>query len=558
MKPLLGLGVAIALASRVVTGLSYSDVKDLKTWKISDPKVMCKDATFNTPEEALRLWYAVGADIQLDNWVQNRGYKNWFNNMVAFAQNASGDMVCSSVTGGQCNIGADDCYKLVAQGKGQFYWILKAVSIFHASIANMYTRYVQDNAVSASLHAGTIIKDFNITPPPPSIIPNWLSQLAGAMTMGGAIASLAGWSWGSLPVSGVFSLLGGILSQTAKLHKPVKPQLQEVDLDEEIGAYFDEVGNTMQHLLWNVLGVGDQVNPADQNAIPSYMRTEDHKCKTPVCQFFSDGKFLIMDPALNMDPSIQNGKQLFKQALAFDCLGEQKFWLNIYNTATDVNEQVCNEYRHGKSGTKTKGDPNVRWIASKKRCVTMAIPNMPYEEYKEDYCETLVPLGGLAGHGGKHCGTRKVAWPTNFNETLTDTLINTYKVNLDAVYESALDCWLNSKTGDIDTSAIPLHGTARCFFHPPVRFGSLAGEEGSYYWQGSEGGQIPRPYRSYRYGGSRGPSCLVLKFTNAGKKSKPAHTQTQIHSWSSDPEGVRKIRGWSNHGRDIGDLRRTG
>ncbi|KAI0595076.1 hypothetical protein F4775DRAFT_595702 [Biscogniauxia sp. FL1348] len=483
MRPLLGLGVAVTLTSKVVHGISYSDFDDLKTWKISDPKVMCKDATFNTPEEALRLWYAVGADIQLDNWIQNRGYNNWFNNMVAFAQNASADMVCSSVTGGQCDIGADDCYNLVAQGKGQFYWILKAVSIFHASVANMYTRYVQDNAISSSLHASTIIKDFNITPPPPSVLPNWLSQLAGAMTMGSAVSSLAGFTWGALPISGIFSMMGGILNQAAQVHQPAKPGTQQIDLDEEIGNYFDEVGNSMQHLLWNVLGVGDKTNPADQSAIPSAMRTEDSYCKSAVCQFFSDGKFLVMDPALDMEPAIQNGKELFKQALAFDALGEQNFWIHVYSNTSDADEEQCKKYRNGIPDTKTKGDPNVRWIASQKACVTMAIPNMPYEEYQEDYCEQLVPLGGLAGHGGKHCGTRTVAWPTNFNESLTDTLVNKYKVNLDVVYESAVDCWRNSDTGDVDTAAIPLHGAARCFFHPPTRFGYLAGEGGSYWWR---------------------------------------------------------------------------
>ncbi|KAI1505219.1 hypothetical protein F5X99DRAFT_405109 [Biscogniauxia marginata] len=471
----------VILAISTVHGLSYDDLDDLGTWDTLDPEVMCKDATFNTEKEALRLWWATGADLQLDAWIKNRGYTNWFNNMVNFIQNASADMVCSSVTGGQCDIGATDCYNLVAQGKGQFYWILKAVSIFHSSVANMYTRYVQDNAISASLHAGTVIKDFNITPPPPSSIPNWLNQLAGAMTMGSAVSSLLSWQWGALPISGIFTMLSGILVETAQYHQPAKPEAQQVDLDEEIGDYFDEVGNTMQHLLWRILGIGDKTDPADQNATPSSMRTEEDYCDTLVCQFFADGKFLIMDPALNMDPSIQKGKILFKQSLAFDALGQQDFWLNIYFNTSYANEQECNEYKTGRKGT--KGDPNVRWIASQNKCVTMAIPDMPYEEYKEDFCIDYTSVWGMAGSPVHHCGTRKVPWPTNFNESLSDTLTNEYEVNLDVVYQSAIDCWLNSDSGEIDTSAIPLQGAARCFFHPPVRLGYLAGEDGAYYWQ---------------------------------------------------------------------------
>lgn len=173
--------------------ISYSDYHDLKQFNITDTKEMCTPQ-YNTEEAALRIWWGTGAGIQLDSFIKTRGEKDWFNTLTAFVFNAGGAMDCTTLTGaGNCEIDADKCCKfqviitclvlskelwltiladLVSHGKGQFYWILKAVSIFHHITANLYQAYVQSSAISDGLRIDELINDFDVTPPPPAHVPN--------------------------------------------------------------------------------------------------------------------------------------------------------------------------------------------------------------------------------------------------------------------------------------------------------------------------------------------------------------------------------------------------
>ncbi|KAI1764541.1 hypothetical protein GGR53DRAFT_466250 [Hypoxylon sp. FL1150] len=435
--------------------VSYSDYHDLKTFNSTDATQMCT-SQYNTEEEALRIWWGTGADNQLDSFITTRGEANWFDMMTSFVFNAAGDMDCTTLTGaGNCEISADKCTDLVKEGKGTFYWILKAVSIFHDITANLYQAYVQSSAISDGLRIDELTSDFDVTAPAPSHVPNIFSMIAAALTIGSALSGIAG-----LTIGPFFSLLGGILAETAQLKSTDSETTTQSTLGTIIADFFDKMEDTLQSLLLNALGKGNAT------ALPAQSLTESSYDKNPTAQYFADGKFLVMDVGATMAPAIDQGKILLRQSLAFDTLGQQGWWVQVYMDAMD--QSTCANYQNGTQGT--HGDTNVRWLADTKRCATLAKKSMPYEEYYQ------AAIKGVSG-------AKTRAMPTNLNPNKTELLASKYGVDLTPVYENSIDCALHGTNGMVETESLPSSKSmARCFFHMPVKTGYYQGQDGYYYW----------------------------------------------------------------------------
>ncbi|KAI0013445.1 hypothetical protein F4779DRAFT_613594 [Xylariaceae sp. FL0662B] len=462
-----GMAAMIAVAATTPTQppdtsiALYHDTRSVPTIKLSDAKAVCTPQ-FNTKEEALKIWEGTGASGQLDNFIKSRGEKGWFDKMSAFALNVGGGMDCTSLTGsGNCEIAGGKCYDLVKSGKGQFYWILKAVTIWHHTVDNLYTNFLQSSAISDGLRIQEINTDFDVTPDPNQSIPNVFFQIAAALTLGVAVAEITSVGVGGWPL-----LISGSLLETAQYHQPQKPTKGDPpDLGKIIGNYFDNVEGVLQDLLANVLGKGDS------KKLPAKTLTETKRWRSKVTQFFAEGKFLIADVGTNMKPAIDLSKKYLRQSLAIADLAQQGWWVQIYDVAT---KDLCMEYQKGKKGTKTKGDSNVRWIEGQSRgyqCATIAKQKMPHDEWHFDGIKGVVK-------GGKR------SWPKNVDQKKSDLLTGKYGANLTDIYKSSIDCERFGKNRQIDTESIASSSKSipRCFFNMPVQRGQLQGVEGYYTW----------------------------------------------------------------------------
>lgn len=138
----------------------------------------------------------------------------------------------------------------------------------------------------------------------PSIKPTILTYavidlIAAAFTIGSALSGIVG-----LTIGPYFTLIGGLLAENAQFsvnntEKDNKPTLGTILAD-----FFDNMEDSLQHLLLNVLGKGDP------KALPPNSLTESYDYQNPTAQYFADGKFLVMDVGANMGPAIEKGKSL--------------------------------------------------------------------------------------------------------------------------------------------------------------------------------------------------------------------------------------------------------
>jgi hypothetical protein len=159
---------------------------------------------------------------------------------------------------------------MVANGKGQYYWIIKSVSTMQNAYAHMHDE-LQNTAIINTLYMDQVEEDFGPDPIDPNDIWDILSGAFGfASTVSG-------------PASASLGALSSALGLVSTFDDP--GEADDIDLNEGIRLWFESSDDALQGTINRALGFDDM------NKLPASSLTGDYE--TAVARFFADGKYLI-------------------------------------------------------------------------------------------------------------------------------------------------------------------------------------------------------------------------------------------------------------------------
>ncbi|KAH9905571.1 hypothetical protein F4778DRAFT_667614 [Xylariomycetidae sp. FL2044] len=421
-------------------GISERDIYgEMKAFKLTDPEQMCT-APFSNSDEALETWWRTGAGDSLDSWIKMRTEggadgkgTNWWNYMMSYLWNGTqAPLDCTTFTGGGCEVPPDLCRELVAQGKGPFYWIVKQVATMNLGYTNLHEQYLQNGAIENGLDIPQFIKDFTPDPVSKDDTPTVWGYIASILLLAGSTVTLGnGGKWGTLV--GMFGSLFGLVDKW-------KPEEEETEfsLENVVSEYFKNAEANSLTAMHNMIGKGNQQD------IAATVFSMDYYYQSPTAKAFADGKFLISDVGVYMDPMIKEAKRLMNLRLALYTLQQQGMWLQIQATS-DFGEKGC-----------TAVDKDNSWIDG--QCMHFQMP-------------------GHDTQGTPNGGKRPI--PKEMDSKFKDKLVNDYKINWKDVHQNAYDCAKSSGDKKMDTNKLPVDGSLpACYFAIDMKKGTWDGSGG--------------------------------------------------------------------------------
>ncbi|KAL6922597.1 hypothetical protein FSST1_006623 [Fusarium sambucinum] len=438
----------------------------------TDPVLMCQSPFGDSAEENVKLWYGTAADYELDTFISrnnpddpNREHKfeagtgrGWFEKLKQTVFKLDGEMPnCAQAGSGTCHVAGEVCYKLIQKvnpqhpdgprdgyGNARAYWVLKQVETLHGVFGKIHEELVQNSAINASLRLDIIKNDFEA---PPETYANIWSQLSTSLSFASAYGIPNGGLFGF--ASGLFGIVG-LFAEKA----PQKPDGM-VDLNEIMSAYFSGLSSSIQDILKDALGYGDQRN------LPESTLTRKPGTINQAAMFFNEGKWLFgNDDAMGsqLDEIIKRSSSFVEQRLVMQAITRKNSFITVWDSryGEPVSEEYCNQRREAYKTAIWKPD------FEDGKCVELlSLPkNPPGSAWPDTNCE-------ITGSDMEPCH-REPGRPT---KDWMDKAIDKYGVNMEMVINSAVECAFNDprepEYKDVQLSG----GTPHCFFNLPVKRG---------------------------------------------------------------------------------------
>ncbi|KAM0316054.1 hypothetical protein ACHAPQ_011439 [Fusarium lateritium] len=438
----------------------------------TDPVLMCESTFGDSSEQNAGLWYGTAADYELDYFISRNNPddpdkqnmrepgtgQGWFEKLKQTVFNADGEMPnCAQAGSGTCHVASQVCYNLLrgvnpADPDGpktgfknaRAYWILKSVETLHGTFGKIHEELVQNSAINASLRLDMIKEDFA---PPAETYDNIWENLATSISFASAYGIPNGGLFGF--ASGLFGIIGAFAQE-----EPKKPD-DMTDLNEIVSAYFSGLSNTIQNILKDALGYGDQRNlPAS-----TLTRTEDNV--NQAAMFFEEGKWLFTndDPmGSELDDIIKQSSSFVEQRLVMQAITRQKNFILIWDSRYEepVTETYCNERKEAYKTAIWKGD-----FEGGKCIELLSEPDGPAgSAWPDTNCE-------ITGTDIEPCH-REPRRPT---KEWMDKAIDKYGVDMTMVIDSAIQCACNNPREPDFKSVEVGGGIPHCFFNLPVKRG---------------------------------------------------------------------------------------
>ncbi|KAI9152332.1 hypothetical protein HJFPF1_09562 [Paramyrothecium foliicola] len=438
----------------------------------TDPVLMCGSKFGDSPEQNADLWYGTAADYELDYFISRNNPddpngenirapgtgKGWFEKLKQTVFKADGEMPnCAQTGSGTCHITSQVCYNLLlgvnpADPEGpktgyrnaRAYWVLKSVETLHGVFGKIHEELVQNSAINASLRLDMIKDDFA---PPPETFDNIWGNLATSVSF----ASVYGIPHG--PLFGFASGLFGIIGALSK-EKPNTPDGM-TDLNEIVSEFFSGISRTIQNILKDALGYGDQRN------LPMSVLTRINANVNQAAMFFEEGKWLFTndDPmGSDLDEIIKRSSSYVEQRLVMQAITRKNNFILIWDEryGEAVTEEYCNKRRDAYQTAIWKGD-----FQGGKCIELLSEPDGPAgSAWPDTNCE-------ITGSDMEPCHRE----PRRPAKDWMDKAVGKYGVDMEVVINSAIDCAFNDPR-EPDFNSIELGGNVpRCFFNLPVKRG---------------------------------------------------------------------------------------
>ncbi|KAJ4078215.1 hypothetical protein NW760_015281 [Fusarium oxysporum] len=346
--------------------------------------------------------------------------KGWFEKLKQTVFDADGEMPnCAQAGSGTCHVSSQVCYNLLrgvnpadpdgpktGYKNARAYWILKSVETLHGVFGKIHEELVQNSAINT-------YDDI------------W-GNLATSISFAGAYG---------IPNSGIFGFASGVLAiiEAFAQKEPEKPDGM-TDLNEIVSTYFSGLSTTIQNILKDALGYGDQRN------LPASTLTRTDGNVNQAAMFFEEGKWLFTnDDAMGseLDNIIEQSGSFVEQRLVMQAITRKNNFILIWNSryGEPITEKYCKE--------------------RKDACKT-AIWKRDFEGGK---CVELLDM--------EPCH-REPRRPTkDWMNKATDK----YGVDMKMVIDSAIECAFNDPH-EPDFKSIEVGGgVPYCFFNLPVKRG---------------------------------------------------------------------------------------
>ncbi|RKL02452.1 hypothetical protein BFJ70_g17353 [Fusarium oxysporum] len=348
--------------------------------------------------------------------------KGWFEKLKQTVFDADGEMPnCAQAGSGTCHVSSQVCYNLLrgvnpadpdgpktGYKNARAYWILKSVETLHGVFGKIHEELVQNSAINT-------YDDI------------W-GNLATSISFAGAYG---------IPNSGIFGFASGVLAiiEAFAQKEPEKPDGM-TDLNEIVSTYFSGLSTTIQNILKDALGYGDQRN------LPASTLTRTDGNVNQAAMFFEEGKWLFTnDDAMGseLDNIIEQSGSFVEQRLVMQAITRKNNFILIWNSryGEPITEKYCKER---KDACKT-----AIWKRS---------------AWPDTNCD-------ITGSDMEPCH-REPRRPTkDWMNKATDK----YGVDMKMVIDSAIECAFNDPH-EPDFKSIEVGGgVPYCFFNLPVKRG---------------------------------------------------------------------------------------
>ncbi|PTD10356.1 hypothetical protein FCULG_00008989 [Fusarium culmorum] len=467
--------VNVGVAYTISDGLLITHRSEIKreskvpvVFNQTDPALMCESTFGDNAEQNADLWYGTAADYELDYFIsRNNPYdpnkdnmrepgtgKGWFEKLKQTVFDADGEMPnCAQAGSGTCHVSSQVCCGVnpadpdgpkTGYKNARAYWVLKSVETLHGVFGKIHEELVQNSAINASLRLDMIKEDFS---PPLETYDDIWGNLATSISFAGVYG---------IPDSGLFGFASGVLAIIGAFaqKEPEKPDGM-TDLNEIVSTYFSGLSNTIQNILKDALGYGDQRNlPAS-----TLTRTDDNV--NQAAMFFEEGKWLFTnDDAMGseLDNIIKQSSSFVEQRLVMQAITRKNSFILIWDSryGEPITEKYCNERKDAYKTAIWKGD-----FEGGKCVELLSEPDGPAgSAWPDTNCE-------ITGSDMEPCH-REPRRPTKgWMNKATDK----YGVDMKMVIDSAIECAFNDPKEPDFKSVEVGGGVPHCFFNLPVKRG---------------------------------------------------------------------------------------